>query len=175
MKSLLFLLLSAFSINNAFAHEPKVSSIGEYSNMLYTHDEDPHFLSGFSIRLYSLNNEVIGEIAMANGSPEPVSGMLYDVIYKPKQDFLAFKAKLSLGNETNPDIKGKDRDSRDFFAFSGKITPNVITGAMIQKDGYDLSKRGLTTKVKLKRFEKNNTLDIDLDDWNRLKNIPPVW
>ncbi|ARU32709.1 hypothetical protein CAP31_14180 [Sulfuriferula sp. AH1] len=175
MKLFIFSLFMLLSVNSAFANESKAVSIGEYSNMFWDAGEDPHCLSGFNLGLYKFNKEIVGRIGMANGSEEPASGVLYDIKYEPKRHYLSFKAKLSAGSESVPGIIKKDRPSKELLEFSGKITSNAVIGTMVQKDGYYLSEKGTSTKIKLIRLNKKQNLDLSLEEWENMKALSTTW
>lgn len=175
MKLFIFSLFMLFSINSVLANESRAISIGEYSNMIWDTGEDPHCLSGFNLSLYKFNKEIVGRISMANGSEEPATGVLYEIKYEPKHHYLSFKAKLSTGSESVPGTIGKDRPSKELLEFSGKITSNAVIGTIVQKDGYHLPEKGTSAKIKLKRINKKQNLDLSFGGWESMKALSTAW
>lgn len=109
--------------------------IGHYTNQEIAHDDDPHFLSGYSLHLYREGPIVFGNISMGVGSEEPTAATLIDVVYDEKQHLISFQAKLSTGLEGSKAI-GEMRETREIISFTGTIYPGSVRGRIVRRDGY---------------------------------------
>ena len=128
-----------------------VDFIGESSNeVYYSTENDPH-VSGYTLVLYRQDGHVFGNFYSTNGlEGDPPAGRINAAALSGKQ--LSFTAKLTTGTEINRQAP-RGRLAHDWFEFTGRLSPNTITGKLIHKDGYDLqnSAHWQTEKVTLKK------------------------
>lgn len=117
------LLLFALSATASAAGSWRL--LGQYSNLTWSHSDDPHTRSGYTITLYRLGNVIHGDILVANGSIEPARARLHDISFDPRTGSLAFKARHS-GDE-----QGRNAET---LAFSGKVEPAALVGIMHATD-----------------------------------------
>jgi hypothetical protein len=154
MKPFAAFLLATCLLTSARAAEPvQTRLIGHYSNMRIEGADDPHFLSGYNISLYQRKAETLGHVAVAIGSPEPVSATISNLTYDPKKRYLTFTAQYSAGGEANP-IKGApDREAFKVLTFSGVVRERSITGMAGEKDFYCGKCKPVFKRVRLRRLE----------------------
>ena len=149
---------------NVYAAPPDVVLVGHFSNLEITHDEDPHFLSGYSLSLYRTGNVVFGNIHAGIGSSETVHGTLYDVTFDERKKTLFFKAKYSEGWESSKEIGIGGRASRVFLSFSGQIASNSLRGTFNKKDGYNLSASGRNISAVMKNTN-DDYVEKSFESW----------
>jgi hypothetical protein len=135
----------------AGAGAPGVALIGHYSNMVASGTEEPHYVSGYDVDLYSRKQRAFGTMAVANGSPEPVGTELKDVVFDPATKQLRFRADYSDGREYSKNTGPDGRDTRLSLHFAGTVAAGGVTGVVTIKDAYCGSCRPVTNKVFLKR------------------------
>lgn len=148
-----------------------VRLIGHYDDIRTFDPSDPHQF-GHGVDLYRrADGTLFGTFIYAPGTTEGISAILYDIHSANHGKTFKFKAKLSSGSESN---KGSYRDSRDAFAFKGSISDRWINGKLTRNDGYEPTKKGTTTSIKLKRDRSriNGTyLPASYSEW--LADAPP--
>lgn len=135
MKTIIFWVCLALSVALTATANATVLVIGHYTNQEITHDEDPHFLSGYSLHLYRDGAIIFGDISMGVGSEEPTTATLIDVVYDEKQHLISFQAKLSTGMENSKNSSGM-RECRETISFTGTIYPDSVRGRIVRRDGY---------------------------------------
>lgn len=146
------ILVSCFVFTcNVYAASPDVVLVGHFSNIEVTHDDDPHFLSGYDLSLYRKGNVVFGNIGVGTGAPEPAHATLYDVTFDEQKKTLIFKAKYSGGWEYSKETGSAGREARVLLSFSGRISPKSVRGKFNKKDGYNLSAPGTNISAVMKR------------------------
>lgn len=165
MKRLLLLLCIFFLTGTGRAAPGDVHLIGNFSNQKVTHDADPHFISGYSVSLYRRGQMLFGDIGVAVGSPEPVSGRLYDIEFDPASKKLSFKAKYSDGREFSKETGREGRDSRVVLTFTGKVSRKSLAGVIVLQDGYNLEKAGTRSFEVMKR-EKDDFTTKTFAEWS---------
>ena len=131
----------------------KVVLIGYFSNQEVGMVGDSPHISGYSLELYRMNNQMYGRFIRGTGSEESVTTLIYDTLFDRKKGRLLFKAKLSEGLESNKKIP-EGRPSKDLFEFTGTITSNAVAGEIEHKSGYEPDKSGEVTFIKLIRNKK---------------------
>ncbi len=148
----LILILVALLTGPRPAAASEVELIGHFSNIIVSEGEDPHQVDGFAVHLYRNGTTVFGMLAAANGSLEPSSGRLYDIDFNPVTKKLRFKAKYSMGWESNKATAPEGRASRDQLNFSGTVMKNRLVGTIMLKDGYSPEKQGMVQNISMKRM-----------------------
>ncbi|QYF95251.1 hypothetical protein KY495_08900 [Massilia sp. PAMC28688] len=146
-------LLAVLLTSSAFAAEPaQTRLIGFYTNMVTEGKDDPHFLAGYNISLYSKGERTLVHIGVANGSTEPVSAAVKSVAYDPVTRRLKFCAVYSTGLEHGPG-QGAPREALRTLTFSGIVHPNSIKGTMAIRDVCCAGCRTSYSRAKLKRIK----------------------
>jgi hypothetical protein len=154
MKKILALLLAACISLSASAEElVSTRLIGHYSNIQAEGNDDPHFVSGYTIALYERNNETLAHVMVAIGSPEPARATIKNLTHDPSNKFLTFTALYSAGLETNYIKAAPDREAFKELSFRGIVVPGLISGKMV-KDFYCSRCRPVITNVTLTRIEE---------------------
>lgn len=128
------LLFGAFAPANAGSTVPTL--VGHYSNQVWSDDEDPHALSGYTVSLYQQDGILFGNIGIAIGSAEPATAKLYDISLNEKEGKISFKADYSSGIEHRKGLPREGRDAKRILTFSGKLKPRWLQGEFIERDGY---------------------------------------
>lgn len=147
-------LLAAVLTSSAFAAEPaQTRLIGYYTNMVTEGRDDPHFLSGYNIGLYSRGSRTLAHIGVAIGSPEPVTAAVKSITYDPVTGRLKFCAQYSAGQEHRPG-PGVPREALRTLTFSGVVHPNSIKGTIGVRDFYCDRCRTSYNRAKLKRIKQ---------------------
>ena len=149
-KRLMAVLLGALQLP-ALAGPPDVALIGHYSSMVTSGGEEPHFISGYDLDLYSRKHRAFGTIAVATGSPEPVGADLKDVVFDEATKQLRFDAVYSGEREYSKRTGPDGREIRTLLHFAGTVGPGAVTGVMTLKDGDCGSCLPRTKKVVLKK------------------------
>ena len=170
----LFLVGLALAIGgNCSAACNNVKLIGHYSNMEWTNDEDPHLVDGYSVSLYKCDTRVFGKISIAVGSPEAVSGQLYDVAFNRRSGKVIFKAKYSDGQEFSKDTGPQGREARTYLSFSGIVSPHALRGVVVLRDAY----HGVTSaKAKQQVLKRSDDNDVPKSEEEFVKSRPfPTW
>lgn len=146
-------LIAACPPPTAHAVEPAPARlIGYYSNMHVEGADDPHFISGYDIRLYQAEAETVGQVAVAIGSPEPVPATIRSLTYDPKKKLLTFTAEYSDGVTTNPVTGAFDREALQILTFSSVVRPQTISGKVGIKDFYCDHCSPVFRRITLKRI-----------------------
>jgi hypothetical protein len=147
-------LLALTLTSSACAEEPvQTRLIGYYTNMVTEGRDDPHFLSGYNIGLYSRGSRTLAHIGVAVGSPEPVTAAVKSVTYDPITGQLKFSAEYSAGEEHGPG-KAAPREALRTLTFSGIVHPNAIQGTIGVRDFYCSGCRTSYNRAKLKRIKQ---------------------
>ncbi|WP_431475640.1 hypothetical protein [Massilia eburnea] len=155
----------------AYAEAAAPSLIGHYSNQVWDDSEDPHALSGYSLDLYRQGKVVFGRIAVAVGSPEPVSAKLYDVSLNEKTKVISFKAKYSEGSHAGKNILPEKRDAKVILTFSGKLDPRGVRGEFVHRDGYPpFAISGKEKSLLPKQDDKY--VPSSFEEWNQMFGEP---
>jgi hypothetical protein len=168
------IILFAFS-DNCTADAEKIVLIGHFSNQKVSGGEDPHIVSGYTVRLFQADNKLFGEIAVATGSGEPVPGRLYDIEFDPPTKKLRFKAKYSEGREFSKQIGPGGRKSRDLLIFSGRLARNSLAGTVVLKDGYNLQEAGKKSYAVMKRKPEFTSKPDSFEKWVQLRSHDVSW
>jgi hypothetical protein len=145
-------LLAAILTSSAFAAAAQTRLIGYYTNMVTEGRDDPHFLSGYNIGLYSRGSRTLAHIGVAIGSPEPVTAAVKSVTYDPVTGQLMFSAEYSAGQAHSPG-QGAPREALRTLTFSGVVRPNSIEGTIGVRDFYCARCRTSYNRAKLKRIK----------------------
>lgn len=175
MSLFIFLVSFCFSAVSCNSTAGEVVSIGYYSSLKATDDEDPHTIEGYSVSLYKSGDLVFGSMAVATGSLEPAQGRLYDVEFDHATRKLSFKSRMSSGQETDPSGSREGRPSREQFEFSGRLSAARLTGTMVIKNGYALNKPGERQRISLKRGEHNSP-PASVEKWrSSYKYLDNAW
>lgn len=150
VKIIKHLVLLALVHSPVFADD-HVKLVGHYTNMVVSADEDPHFLSGYNVDLYTRNSVALARLAVAVGSQEPVWATVQEVVFNPRTRKLRFRAEYSDGWEFSKQIGPAGRAARTIFTFSGNVKPRSIVGIVTTRDGYCDDCKPKSEKVILKR------------------------
>jgi hypothetical protein len=146
-------LLAALLTTLAVAAEPaQTRLIGYYTNMVTEGRDDPHFLSGYNIGLYSRGSQTLAHIGVAIGSPDPVTAAVKSISYDPVTGRLKFCAEYSAGQEHRPG-QGVPREALRTLTFSGIVHPSSIKGTIGVRDFYCARCRTSYIRAKLKRIK----------------------
>lgn len=140
--------------------------VGYFSNQEIGMVEDSPHISGYSLELYRMNNQMYGRFIRGTGSEDPLTTLIYDTQYDRKRGRLFFKAKLSEGMESNKKIPD-GRPSKDLFEFSGSITSNAVAGKIEHKSGYEPDNSGDAAFIKLIRNRKVEKFYADISPKTR--------
>ena len=171
----LLALLFVFSLAGKCGAAPEdVILLGHFSNQKVTHDADPHFISGYSVSLYRIDQNFFGDIGVAVGSAEPAGGQLYDIEFDPVSKKLSFKAKYSGGREFPKGLGPDGRNSRALLTFTGKLSRKSLAGTVVLQDGYSLEKAGAKSYEVMKR-EKDDYKPRSLVEWGEYRNDVVDW
>jgi len=110
--------------------------IGHFTNMVADGSDDPHFVSGYNLHLYTKDDHVFGTIAVAIGTGEPIAAELQDAFFSPATKKLSFRAEYSDGWEHSKEIGAQGRESRRILMFSGTVTTTRVVGQIVTRDRY---------------------------------------
>lgn len=131
--------------------QPKVETLGVYSNVRITGSGDDPHAEGYDCELYRENGQVFGLFYSSQGMVgDTPRGRLQDVRYDPVKRTLFFRAKLTLGQEINRDTGPDGRPSRDLFEFDGTLDGKRLSGSLTHRDGYRPNEPGERETVTLK-------------------------
>jgi hypothetical protein len=130
--------------------DEKVVLVGYFSNQGISMVSDSPHISGYSLELYRLNNQMYGRFIRGTGSEDPVTTSIYDTKYDKNRGHLVFKAKLSEGIESDKNTP-EGRPSKDLYEFTGTIKHNAVAGKIEHKSGYEPDKIGQISFIKLVR------------------------
>lgn len=174
MKRLILLFFAFFLMCQSGTASDDVVLLGHFSNQKVTQDADPHFISGYSVSLYQSDQIFFGDIGVAVGSSEPVSGQLYDIEFDPGTKKLSFKVKYSDGREFPKEMGREGRDSRVLLTFAGKLSRKALAGTVVLQDGYSLEKPGTRTYEIMKR-EKDDYKPHSMAEWSKYRSSEVDW
>ncbi|KQV42947.1 hypothetical protein ASE26_03275 [Duganella sp. Root198D2] len=121
--------------------------------------------------LFRQGKVVFGRIAVATGSPEPVSAKLYDVSLNEKAKTISFKAKYSAGSHAGKNIPPEKRDAKVFLSFSGKLSARGVRGELVRRDGYPPFAIIGKEKALLKK-QDDKFVPSSIEEWNQMFGDP---
>lgn len=176
MKKLLILVWSCILlVSMVFAEPNDVQLIGHYDNIMTSNSSDSHQL-GYGISLYLRTDGIVfGTFVYAPGMTEGINAVLYDIDVNDCGKTLKFKAKLSSGSEIHD---GVYRETRELFVFEGVLLDQLISGKLIQKNGYEPMKirKRILIKLKRDRSELNGTyVPSSYNEWLADAPTPVKW
>ena len=114
----------------------QVKLVGHYTNMVISQNDDPHFLSGYNVDLYTRNGVALANLGVAVGSQEPVWATIQEVVYEPRTTKLRFRAEYSSGWETSKKTGPQGRAARAVITFSGRVKMGKAVGTITRQDAY---------------------------------------
>lgn len=174
MKRLFAVIVLALVVGGARANCEPVTLIGSFSNMYWSSDDDPHLISGYEVNLFRCLDRLFGDVGVATGSIEGVSGRMYDIAYDPKSGHLRFKTKYSEGWEGSKEIGPAGREARTFLSFDGKVTKTRLLGTITLRDAYSPTKITKRIFVSMKR-SRDRHVPRSEEEWSRYRAELPDW
>ena len=172
----LILMLAAATACGCHAEcrDAKIETIGQYHNMETSDGEDPHLVSGYSVRLYRCGKELFGDLEVAVGSTEAVSGQLFDIAYDPKSRHIQFKAKYVSGQEYSKATGPGGREARQLLSFSGVMGPRLLKGTFRRRSAYGPEERIEISHEVMKRARGHDG-PKNFAEWESYQAPIPTW
>ncbi len=169
---LLFILLAPACEGRTSSEQ--ITLIGHFSSLIITNDEDPHTVDGVAVSLYRSGGLVFGEMAVAIGALEPAQGRLFAVKFDEATKRVSFSSHIVTGWGGGAEAGPQGRESRSIYEFSGRIASGKLTGTLVQKDWYFLSKKRKSVTVSLTRT-KEQSVPKNIEEWRSYRYLDHIW